>query len=101
MAAARKGSATRRTRTDQAPGRHPAPATAAAPPPAEPNPAFHRAILKIALELKKPSAQGYDAIVEQTIRAMKLDPVAFRRYLGENGARNMSLLLATARGGGL
>ena len=63
--------------------------------------AFHRAILKIALELKKPSARGYDAIIEQTIRDMRLDPVAFRRYLGENGARNMSLLLATARGGGL
>jgi hypothetical protein len=65
------------------------------------DPAFHRAILKIALELKKPSAQGYDAIVERTIRTMKLDPVAFRRYLGENGARNMNLLLATARGPGL
>ncbi len=72
--------------------------------PAEPmsvDPAYHRAILKIALELKKPSALGYDAIVERTIRTMKLDPEGFRRYLGENGARNMSLLLATARGPGL
>jgi len=79
-------------------------ASAAAPAKVEPavvDPAFHRAILKIALELKKPSARGYDEIVEQTIQRMKLDPVAFRRYLGENGARNMSLLLATARGGGL
>ncbi len=65
------------------------------------DPAFDRAILKLALELKKPSARDYEAIVEQTIRSMKLDPVAFRRYLGENGARNMSLLLATARGPGL
>ena len=65
------------------------------------DPSFDRAILKIALELKKPSALGYDAIVERTIRVMKLDPIAFRRYLGENGARNMSLLLATARGRGL
>ncbi len=64
-------------------------------------PAFHRAILKIALELKKPNAASYDAIVAATIRSMKLDPVAFRRYLGENGAKNMSLLLATARTGGL
>jgi hypothetical protein len=40
-------------------------------------------------------------IVAETIRSMKLDPVSFRRYLGENGARNMSLLLATARGPGL
>ncbi len=64
-------------------------------------PAFHRAILKIALELKKPNAASYDQIVAATIRSMKLDPVAFRRYLGENGAKNMSLLLATARTGGL
>ena len=61
------------------------------------DPAFHRAILKIALELKKPNAPSYDQIVSATIRGMRLDPVAFRRYLGENGARNMSLLLATAR----
>jgi len=61
------------------------------------DPAFHRAILKIALELKKHDAPGYDVIVERTIRSMKLDPKAFRRYLGENGARNMSLLLATTR----
>ena len=61
------------------------------------DPAYHRAILKIALELKKPNAASYDAIVRSTIRSMRLDAVAFRRYLGENGARNMSLLLATAR----
>ena len=65
------------------------------------DPAFQRAILKIALELRKPNAPSYDTIVATTIRSMRLDPVAFRRYLGENGARNMSLLLATARTGGL
>ncbi|HSN92716.1 MAG TPA: hypothetical protein VLS93_15905 [Anaeromyxobacteraceae bacterium] len=64
------------------------------------DPAFHRAILKIALELKKPNAPSYDEIVAATIRSLGLDPARFRRYLGENGARNMSLLLATARGGG-
>lgn len=67
----------------------------------EVDPAFHRAILKIALELKKPEAKSYDEVVERTIRAMRLDPVGFRRYLGENGARNMSLLLATARAPGV
>ena len=72
-----------------------APAAAAAVP--EIDPAFHRAILKIALELRKPSARSYDAVVDETIRKLRLDPGAFRRYLGENGARNMSLLLATAR----
>jgi hypothetical protein len=61
------------------------------------DPTFHRAILKIALELKKPNARSYDEIVVATIGAMRLDGDAFRRYLGENGARNMSLMLATAR----
>lgn len=66
----------------------------------EVDPAFHRAILKIALELKKPSTRSYDEVVDATIRGMKLDAARFRRYLGENGARNMSLLLATARSAG-
>jgi len=66
----------------------------------EVDPSFHRAILKIALELKKPSARTYGEIVDATISAMRLDAGAFRRYLGENGARNMSLLLATARSSG-
>jgi hypothetical protein len=65
------------------------------------DPAFHRAMLKIALELRKPSARGYDAIIEEVIRGMELDAAAFRRFLGENGARNMSLLLTAARGRGL
>jgi hypothetical protein len=65
------------------------------------DPRFHRAILKIALELKKPNARSYDEIVHQTIRAMRLDAAGFRRYLGENGARGLSLLLATARTTGL
>src|SRR5690242_21606329 len=65
------------------------------------DPAFHRAILKIALELKKPNAPSYETNVRSTIRAMRLDPVGFRKYLGENGARNMSLLLATARTTGI
>ncbi len=65
------------------------------------DPAFHRAILKIAIELRKPNARSYDAVVSETIRALKLDATSFRRYLGENGARNMSLLLATARAFGL
>jgi len=65
------------------------------------DPAFHRAILKIALELRKPGARSYDAVVEETVRSMRLDAGRFRRYLGEDGARNMSLLLATARAAGL
>jgi hypothetical protein len=58
---------------------------------------FQRAILKIALELKKPTARSYDAVVEETIRSMRLDPERFRRYLGANRAEAMGLLLAAAR----
>jgi len=65
------------------------------------DPAYQRAILKIAIELRKPGAKSYDAVVEATIQAMRLDAGAFRKYLGENGARNMSLLLATARAAGI
>jgi hypothetical protein len=67
----------------------------------EVDPAFQRAILKIAIELRKPNAPSYETIVQATIQSMRLDEAVFRRYLGENGARNMSLLLATARAGGL
>jgi hypothetical protein len=94
MAAGRRSTTTARPRDVEAPRGQAAPEHGM-------EPAFQRAILKIALELKKPTSPGYDAIVEQTIRNMRLDPAAFRRYLGENGARNMSLLLATARGPGL
>ncbi len=64
------------------------------------DPAYPRAILKIALELRKPGARSYDDVVEGTVQAMRLDGGAFRKYLGENGARNMSLLLSTARAAG-
>jgi hypothetical protein len=65
------------------------------------DPADPRGILKIAIELRKPGAKSYDDVVEGTIQAMRLDAGAFRKYLGENGARNMSLLLATARAAGI
>jgi hypothetical protein len=90
MAASRRAGRT-------ATGTRSAPAAAAEQVTPGVDPAFHRAILKIALELRRPSGRGYDAVVDETIRAMRLDGKAFRRYLGENGAANMSLLLATAR----
>jgi hypothetical protein len=68
-----------------------------APATGDADPAFQRAILKIALELKKPSARSYDSVVEQTVRSMRLDPDAFRHYLGANRAERMGLLLAAAR----
>jgi hypothetical protein len=61
------------------------------------DPAFQRAILKIAIELRKPNARAYDEVVAETVQRMRLDGHAFRRYLGENGARGMGLLLASAR----
>jgi hypothetical protein len=61
------------------------------------DPAFQRAILKIAIELRKPNARAYDDVVAETVQRMRLDGHAFRRYLGENGARGMGLLLASAR----
>ena len=61
------------------------------------DPAFQRAILKIAIELRKPNARAYDDVVAETVQKMRLDGHAFRRYLGENGARGMGLLLASAR----
>lgn len=67
----------------------------------EVDPRFQRAILKIALELRKTNAPSYDSVVDETIRAMKLEAESFRRYLGQNGARNMSLLLATAKAFGI
>jgi hypothetical protein len=84
-------------RAVKAAGAERAPAAAAKGPAPEVDPAFHRAILKIALELRKPSAQSYDALVDRTIQKMRLDPAAFRHYLGENGGQGMSLLLAAAR----
>lgn len=72
-------------------------AAPARPVPADPDPLYGRAILKIALELKKPSAKSYEAVVEQTIRSMRLDPEKFRHYLGANRAERMGLLLAAAR----
>jgi hypothetical protein len=69
----------------------------AASPINDPDPQYGRAILKIALELKKPTAKSYEAVVEQTIRSMRLDPDKFRHYLGANRAERMGLLLAAAR----
>ena len=79
-----------RTTTEQRTAR----ATAAA---GEAEVSFQRAILKIALELKKPTARTYDAVVEDTIRTMRLDPERFRHFLGANRAEGMGLLLAPAR----
>ena len=83
-----------RTGTGQKVAQH-APRTVAPAPTSDAS--FQRAVLKIALELKKPSARSYEAVVDETIRSMRLDPDRFRHYLGANGAEGLGLLLATAR----
>ena len=45
------------------------------------DPAFPRAILKIALELKKPNAASYEAIVATTIRNSGLSSMRPRRTM--------------------
>jgi len=60
------------------------------------DPAFQRAILKIALELRKPGARGYEAVIGETIAAMRLDGMAFRRYLGQTAGPGL-LLCASRR----
>src|SRR5574341_520270 len=47
------------------------------------DPAFQRAILKIAIELRKPNPRAYDEVVADTIQRMRLDGHAFRRYRSE------------------
>jgi hypothetical protein len=60
--------------------------------PADANPLFAVAMLRIALELKKPSAEPVDALVEKVVARMQLDGAAFRAFL----ERNLGLLRAAA-----
>jgi hypothetical protein len=55
------------------------------------DPLFAVAMLRIALELKKPQNDVLDAIVSRVVARMQLDADAFRRYL----AVNVGLLQAT------
>lgn len=47
-------------------------------------PLYGVAMLKIAMELKKPNARGLDEILSGVLNRMGLDEVAFRRYLNQN-----------------
>jgi hypothetical protein len=50
------------------------------------------AMLRVAVEMKKPDARGLDEIIEGVLERMRLDKQAFRQFLAENG----QLLRATA-----
>jgi hypothetical protein len=62
----------------------------------EADPMYAVAMLRIAMELKKPQAAHMEEIVEGVLKRMKLDRDDFRRYLNEN----VGLLMATAKAKG-
>jgi hypothetical protein len=51
------------------------------------------AMLKVAMELKRGPARGFEAIFEETLKALDVDRDSFRAYLG----RHMDKLMQTAR----
>lgn len=56
-------------------------------------PLYAAALLKVAMELKRPDARGLDELLAQVLEGLRVDREAFKAYL----ARNFSLLSATAR----
>ena len=51
----------------------------------EANPLFGVAMLKIALEMKKPGEATLEEVIESVLRRMHLSEQAFRNYLHHNG----------------
>lgn len=49
------------------------------------SPLFGVAMLKIAMELKKPNSKGLDEILTGVLRKMNVSEAAFRAYLDKNG----------------
>ena len=66
---------------------------AKAQPEVEDSPLYGVAMLKIAMELKKPDAPALDEIISGVLSRMNLSEEAFRSYLEQNGG----LLKAIAR----
>jgi hypothetical protein len=54
------------------------------------------AMLRLALELKKPGAPPFDALVSTLSRSMRLHEPSFRRFLAQQG--ELFTALATGRG---
>lgn len=59
--------------------------TREAPPKEGANPLFGVALLKLALELKKPGARPFDELVTAVLGRMRLDEAEFRAFLTANG----------------
>ena len=49
------------------------------------NPLYGVAMLKIAMELKKPDAKALEEILQGVLTKMRLSEDAFRKYLEKNG----------------
>ncbi len=56
-------------------------------------PLYAAALLKVAMELKRPDARGLDELLAHVLDGLRVDPEEFKAYL----SRNFSLLKATAR----
>lgn len=56
-------------------------------------PLYAAALLKVAMELKRPDARGLDELLAQVLDGLRVNREEFKAYL----ARNFSLLQATAR----
>jgi hypothetical protein len=64
---------------------------------AAPDEAHHgAAMLRLALELKKPGAPPFDALVSDLSRTLRLHEPSFRRFLAQQG--ELFTALATGRG---
>jgi len=63
----------------------PAKAREAVPAEVEESPLYGVAMLKIAMELKKPDAPALDEILSGVLKRMNLSEDAFRKYLEQNG----------------
>jgi hypothetical protein len=63
----------------------PALARRSPPPQIEQSPLYGVAMLKIAMELKKPGARELDEILTGVLARMKLPEDEFRQYLTQNG----------------
>ena len=66
---------------------------ARAPTPAPDDDLYAVAMLKVAMELKRGDAQGFEDIFEKTLKAMDIDRDRFKKYL----SRHMDQLVTTAR----
>ncbi|MHB8418151.1 MAG: hypothetical protein ACYDCL_08745 [Myxococcales bacterium] len=56
-------------------------------------PVYAAALLKVAMELKRPDARGLDELLAHVLEGLRIDRDEFKAYL----ARNFSLLTATVK----